>query len=161
MICWISILMVVTSRVADSSRVRLILWIVRHPFCTAATSSSSRKITWLVCSIIALQKCPKLYRYCTEILLAWNFLLYSYLYNLYNETEKAEILVSIMLIHLGTILKFPFFPDLIEVCTLSSEILIWFYVITLCKLNLETQCVHLKRILDISTDDLIRFTQMF
>lgn len=83
------------------------------------------------------------------------------MYNLYNETEKAEILVSIMLIHLGTILKFPFFPDLIEVCTLSSEILIWFYVITLCKLNLETQCVHLKRILDISTDDLIRFTQMF
>lgn len=59
MICWISILMVVTSRVVDSSRVRLIRWIVRHPFCTAATSSSSRKITWFVCSIIALQNCQK------------------------------------------------------------------------------------------------------
>lgn len=62
---------------------------------------------------------------------------YSYLYNLYNEIEKVEILVSIMLIYLGIILKFFFFFDFFEVCILLSEILIWFYVIILCKFNFE------------------------
>lgn len=42
-----------------------------------------------------------------------------------------------MLIYLGIILKFFFFFDFIEVCILLSEILIWFYVIILCKFNFE------------------------
>lgn len=106
MICWIFILMVVIFRVVDSFRVRLIRWIVRYSFCIVVILLFFRKIIWLVCSIIVLRK---LYRYCFEIFLVWKFFFYSYLYNLYNEIEKVEILVSIMLIYLGIILKFFFF----------------------------------------------------
>lgn len=55
MICWSSIWRVCTARPGWSLAVRLIRWIERRPSTTAATSSSSRKMTRLVCSITALQ----------------------------------------------------------------------------------------------------------
>lgn len=55
MICWSSIWRVCTARPGWSPAVRLIRWIERRPSTTAATSSSSRKMTRLVCSITALQ----------------------------------------------------------------------------------------------------------
>uniref|UniRef100_A0A6B0U905 Putative secreted protein n=1 Tax=Ixodes ricinus TaxID=34613 RepID=A0A6B0U905_IXORI len=49
------------SRFTFSSRVLLSLWMVRCPSDTAATSSSSRKITLLVCSMMALASEAKKY----------------------------------------------------------------------------------------------------
>lgn len=53
-ICWSSICRVWTARPGWSPAVRLIRWMERRPSTTAATSSSSRKITLLVCSMTAL-----------------------------------------------------------------------------------------------------------
>lgn len=54
MICCSSICRVCTARPGWSPAVRLTRWMDRRPSTTAATSSSSRKITRLVCSMTAL-----------------------------------------------------------------------------------------------------------
>ena len=76
MICWISSMTVTISRSVDSLGLltsRLTRWIVRDPFLTAATSSSSRKITWFVCSMMALHREK-------ELLVITDPYNYSYLY---------------------------------------------------------------------------------
>ena len=56
MICCSSIFSVTTSLTVESSILRDTRCIVKLPLLTAATSSSSRKITWLVCSMTALKQ---------------------------------------------------------------------------------------------------------
>ena len=49
-----------------SSTPRLTRWIDRTPFATAATSSSSKKITRFVCSMMALASLAKKYSTCSN-----------------------------------------------------------------------------------------------
>ena len=59
-----------------SSKARLTRWIERTPFETAATSSSSKKMTLFVCSMIALASLAKKYSTCKHQKLKMISLLY-------------------------------------------------------------------------------------